>query len=230
MTMEEGVFRAKRFLPEKLASYGFERTDGGYRFAGALLGGDFDVILFVSDAGELTGRVIDRMNDEEYAPLRSEVYTGAYVASVRKAYEELLQSVAGACCINAPFTFEQSNRITAAVEERFGVKPDFPFGESVYEPCGVFRHKDNRKWFGLIMNLPRKAILKDRDNRRVEVINLKIDPADAPALHAQTGIFPAYHMNHQSWITVLLDGTLDDESILRLIARSCALTAGKRKS
>ena len=42
-----------------------------------------------------------------------------------------------------------------------------------------------------------------------------------------TAVIPAYHMNKQHWISVILDGTMAEEDVLRLIADSHALTAPK---
>ena len=37
-------------------------------------------------------------------------------------------------------------------------------------------------------------------------------------------IFPAYHMNKNNWITILLDGSLSDELISELIKKSYLLS------
>ena len=64
----------------------------------------------------------------------------------------------------------------------------------------TFKHKNNKKWFALIMEIPYEK--------------LKIEE----------GILPAYHMNKEHWITVLLDGTVPKERICELIDISYELT------
>ncbi|MBR2522363.1 MAG: MmcQ/YjbR family DNA-binding protein, partial [Coriobacteriales bacterium] len=44
-------------------------------------------------------------------------------------------------------------------------------------------------------------------------------------LRSIPGIFPAYHMNRKHWITVVLDDTLADEEVARLIETSFELTS-----
>lgn len=116
-------------------------------------------------------------------------------------------------------------QIFAYVREQYGVDPDYPFSTAPEYP--VLRHTGNRKWFALLMDVPRRKLGLDGDEP-VDVINLKCD-AMAGALRQQTGILPAYHMHRDSWITVLLDGTVPVEDILPLIDLSFHLTQTKPK-
>jgi predicted DNA-binding protein (MmcQ/YjbR family) len=104
-------------------------------------------------------------------------------------------------------------QIFAYVREQYGVEPDYPF--SVAPEYPVLRHTGSRKWFALLMDVPREK-LGLGGAERVDVINLKCD-AMSGALRMQPGILPAYHMHRDSWITVLLDGTVADDEILSLI-------------
>ena len=40
------------------------------------------------------------------------------------------------------------------VKKQYKVEPDYPFSTAPTYP--VLRHKDNRKWFALIMDIPRE--------------------------------------------------------------------------
>ena len=168
----------------------------------------------------------DTMNDEEYIPLRIENSEGAYVKAVRYAYSEWLDRIAAQCCCAQFFAAAQANRITQQIREVYGIQPDFPWEG---ERAGVFRHPDTRKWFGLIMHIRMKNLLKNGDEIPTDVINLKILPEMCDALTAQTGIFPAYHMNHDGWLSVLLDGTVPLEEITPLLDLSFELTMKKPK-
>ena len=116
-------------------------------------------------------------------------------------------------------------QIFAYVREQYGVEPDYPF--SVAPEYPVLRHIGSRKWFALLMDVPRDR-LGLKGTERVDVINLKCDTMSG-ALRMQSGILPAYHMHRDSWITVLLDGTVPPEEIYPLIDLSYTLTAPKRK-
>ena len=98
MTIEQQVFRKKRFDTSLLENYGFVRRDSSFFLSGDFMDGDFTAEITVDDDGAVHGRVIDNMNEEEYAQLRMDNYTGAYVGHVREAYREILEDIASNCC------------------------------------------------------------------------------------------------------------------------------------
>jgi len=74
------------------------------------------------------------------------------------------------------------------------------------------------------MRIRRKNLLKNGDETPVDVINLKINPDMRTELTAHEGIYPAFHMNHKQWISVVLNDTLTDDEIMRHISESFRLT------
>ena len=226
MTIEEKVFGRKRFSTKKLAEYGFINKDACYYISRDFMDGDFTAEIMVYENGSVRGRVIDNMNDEEYVRLRLPNYYGAYVGTVRDEYEKLLRDIADHCCTDVTFASDQSNRIAKAILEKYSVEPDFPWDEGVHSPSGVFRHGNNNKWFGLIMNIDRRLLDKKADEEQFDVMNLKADETKVDMLHRIPGIYPAYHMNHSKWISVVLDDTLMDEDVMGLVDISYRLTSG----
>ena len=109
----------------------------------------------------------------------------------------------------------------------YSTEPDHPFpGDAV---SAVYRHAHNRKWFALTMNVPYRTLGMPRDGR-VDILNLKCDPLLTGSLRGRPGFRPAYHMNRDKWITVLLDGSAERTDIEALLAMSYTLTAGGRKT
>lgn len=224
MTVEQKIFSRKRFVKKLLASYGFTDSDVCCSISKDLLGGDFTAEIRVYENGSVHGRVMDNASGEEYVPLRLQNINGAFVGSVREAYKDLLNDIAASCCTDVAFVSEQANRIAAAIYGRYSVEPDFPWDEGGHQQSGVFRHYDNNKWFGLIMNIDRRLLDKSDAEEHVDVMNLKADEAMVPSLCGIHGIYPAYHMNHSKWISVVLDDTLADGDIMDLVDRSFRLT------
>ena len=224
MTIEQKVFSRRRFRTKSLAEYGFINMDSCYSLSKEFMDGDFTAEIRVYENGNVIGRVMDNMIDEEYIPLRMPNYAGAFVGSVRTAYEELLLDIADKCCADVAFVSDQSNRIAAMILDKYSVEPDFPWDEGEHEPSGVFRHGSNNKWFGLIMNIDRRHLDKNAAEETVDVINLKADENKTVFLHKIRGIYPAYHMNHKKWISVVLDDTLDDRDVMDLVDESFRLT------
>ncbi|MBQ9698836.1 MAG: MmcQ/YjbR family DNA-binding protein [Acidaminococcaceae bacterium] len=239
MNIEEKVFRRKRPDTDKMLQYGFQKAEEGFRYETEFMNGEFRAVLLLDRYGTLTCKVIDVMNVEEYRPLYMENYNGAFVNTVRSAYEEILQKVADSCFTDVLFVSEQANRIAANILREYGISADFPFGQSPGEAYGTFRHTGTGKWFALIMNIKGSALantarkvsgfagsmgeLPDGD-ARIDVINVKIPPDAREVLYKETGIYPAYHMNHTHWISVTLQDALPDERVMQLVGASFRIT------
>ncbi len=223
--IEETIFARKRWIESKMLAYGFHKANKTYILEKPFLDGDFKAILSVTLKGQVTGKVIDTITQDEYYQLRQETATGPYVNRVRSAYRSLLTDIADSCCSDVLFASSQANRLTQAILDHFQVKPDFPWEHSArYQSYGAFRHRSNRKWFALIMNVTRDVLNKDGNTSPIDILNVKISPAQGEELRKTPGIYPAYHMNHKTWISVVLDETLPDEKILELIDTSYQLT------
>ena len=112
------------------------------------------------------------------------------------------------------------------INENYNIIQDNPWKESPNHT--TFKHKNNHKWFALIMEIPYEKLMIDK-NGIVNVINLKNIPEIIGGLRKEKGILPAYHMNKEHWITILLDGTVPKQKICDLIDISFDLTRRKQK-
>ncbi len=111
--------------------------------------------------------------------------------------------------------------LAAYLTETYGTTGENLF--SRYPNFLVFRHDGNRKWFAVIMDIPRKN-LKLPVEGEISVVNLKCDTRLIGSFRMEPGIFPSWHMNKAHWLTVALDGTVDDEKIRFLADMSYELT------
>ena len=110
--------------------------------------------------------------------------------------------------------------------DTYGVGPEYPWIK--YPFFSVFRHASNNKWFAVIMTID-KSKLGINEDGQIDVVNLKCDANIVPSMWQQEGIFPAYHMNKEHWLTVALDGSTNDNNLKFLLALSCDLTDKKKK-
>ena len=94
--------------------------------------------------------------------------------------------------------------LTQYIFDTYSVEPDYPFSDD--NVSAVFRHPANRKWFALAMNIPARR-LGLPSNARMDIVNLKCDPNLIVSLRGAPGLFPAYHMSKENWITAALDGS-----------------------
>ena len=93
---------------------------------------------------------------------------------------------------------------------------DYPFRDANWT---VMRHKTTQKTFAFIFEREGKIW-----------ISVKAEPQWADfwkAAHAS--IVPAYHLNKRHWISIILDGSMNDEEILPLIQDSYVLTQSGKK-
>ncbi len=114
--------------------------------------------------------------------------------------------------------------LTDYIFDAFSVEPDYPFPRD--DVSCVFRHTDNRKWFGIMMKIPYRTLGMNRDGE-TDIVNIKCDPVLMGTLRGKPGFRPAYHMNKDKWITILLDGSAGREEITALVDMSFRMTETK---
>lgn len=97
-----------------------------------------------------------------------------------------------------------------------GVYQDMPF------------HDTN--WVLVRCSRNRRAFLWTYEYQGSMRINIKVDPAWRD-FWRQTyeSVVPGYHQNKEHWNTVILDGTIPDDDIKRMIAESYDLVAGGKR-
>ena len=91
--------------------------------------------------------------------------------------------------------------------DTYGTSPDYPF-DDLFESA-VFRHRDNRKWYAIVMKVSRCKFGFDSDEL-IDVVNLKLPTEMFGSFGVADGVYPAYHMNKLHWISVLLPDAPED--------------------
>ena len=117
--------------------------------------------------------------------------------------------------------------LKAFIHEAYGINPDRPWLK--FPSYEVFRHSGNKKWFAVIMDIP-KSKLGINSGENISVVNLKCDTIMLSDMLSEKGIYPAYHMNKSYWVTAALDGSTEDETVKMLTRMSFKLTETKRKA
>ena len=111
--------------------------------------------------------------------------------------------------------------------DTYGTQEDYPFEEDF--ETAVLRHTATRKWYALVMRLPRRKFGFDSDEM-IDVVNLKLPLDMFGSFSAKDGVYPAYHMNKLHWISVLLpDASEELIQFLTEASFSVTQTKGKKK-
>ncbi|WP_040468268.1 MmcQ/YjbR family DNA-binding protein [Limosilactobacillus gastricus] len=110
--------------------------------------------------------------------------------------------------------------ILKLVAEKYNTQPEAVFKK--YPDYKVLRHQRNRKWYGLLMDVTGDK-LGLADQAEYAVLNVKLDPEQVAILQKAAGFLPAYHMNKQYWLSILID-QVSDQQIESLLDQSYQLT------
>lgn len=113
----------------------------------------------------------------------------------------------------------------AYISEQYGTEPEYPWADS---PDAAVLRNIGGKWYGLVMNIHGEK-LGVPEKGLVDVLNVKCSPILSGDLRQKEGIFPAYHMNKNHWLSLLLDGTVSDEEVKALLDMSHQMTLPRAK-
>ncbi|CNE97042.1 MmcQ/YjbR family DNA-binding protein [Yersinia nurmii] len=111
--------------------------------------------------------------------------------------------------------------------EHFKSEPEYLW--SKFPGYAVLRHHDGNKWFGIVMNVSGTKLGLNTDDE-LDILEVKARPEHIGSLRKKDGILPAYHMNKEHWVSVLLSGSLSPNEIYELLADSHDLTSCKNRS
>ena len=94
----------------------------------------------------------------------------------------------------------------------------------------IFRRLDNNQRFAATKNVGRRSVDAGQSGR-IDILNLSLDPRLVTSLRTREGFRPAWRMNRNKWVTVLLDGTVPDDEIrtyLDMSYKNAGRKGGKR--
>ena len=112
------------------------------------------------------------------------------------------------------------------IVDKYSVEPEYPWQSA--PSFAVFRHSNNKQWFAVIMTITKDKLGFD-STENIDIVNLKCDQLLMGSVLNEQGIFPAYHMSKTHWISVALDGSVQEDKVKWLLDLSYDLTNKKIK-
>ena len=215
------IFKSYQFNQEKARAFGFVENSGVWIYSCQILQSDFIMTVSIT-FDNVSFQVFDQETGDLYPQVHMESMRGSFVGSVREACMEILYQIRKACFDVQDFICPQTKRIMVQVQEKYGNQLEYLWEKS--PDTAVLRHEGNKKWYAVLMKISWDKLEKCREGQ-VEAVNLKHD--QVADLLSKKGIYPAFHMNKRYWISVALDDTLSDETVLELMERSWNLTIKK---
>lgn len=191
-----------------LIKNGFVKENDNYVLEEKLDDENFKIIVNIGK--DSFTKLIDLESNLEYSLVDVLDSNGSFVGRIRKKYENKIKEIVDKCVSN------QLLLVISYIKEKYNDELEYLWDN--LPDCAIWRHKENNKWYGLIMNIEENKLGID-SKRKVDVINLKcLNVVD------NINIFPGYHMNKKYWVTIILDGRLDINTIYELIDKSYEVT------
>lgn len=217
-------FQDKIVNQKKLLKYGFVKVENGYRFEKYINNNDFLMTVLIDENEKFMAKVVDICTEDEYTLHLSDVAVakGAFVAKIRGEYDSILEDILKNCydLDNNIFKEITSKKIIKYIKSKYNDELEFLWKKSPNN--AVVRRKDSAKWYAVFMTLSKNK-LGFASNKIVEILNLHLKPQKAEELIMTGRYFPAYHMNKNHWISIILDENTDFAELCMFLDESYTL-------
>lgn len=197
---------------DKLLSYGFKMDNNRYIYTKKICDDTFLVEVNISNK-EKYSKVIDLSLNEEYILVDTNSTSG-YIKEVKEEYDKVINDIIDKCTINNMFNGSISKEVLKYIKDKYGDKEEYLWEK--FPETAAIRNKKNNKWYAVLMVIEESKLGIDSNNK-VEVIDLKCHKERIQNIIDNKQIFPGYHMNKSSWITIKLDGSMKLKEIYKLI-------------
>lgn len=222
----ENELKNKTVDYSELIQYGFIKYGDQYVYEDIILNGQFKIVVAFSEQENMS-RIFDSNSDEEYILADIENSVGKFVGQVRQEYESKLQDIISNCTKPNIFKSNQAKEIIDYVKEKYQDTLEFLWEK--FDNNAIWRNKINDKWYGLLLTVTGDKLNIESD-KIIEIIDLRYEKNKTAEIIDNKKIFPGYHMNKSSWITIKLDNSVDTEEIFELIDNSYKLSLDGNKS
>lgn len=115
------------------------------------------------------------------------------------------------------FKSKQSKQIIKYVKEKYNDELEFLWIK--FPKYAIFRHKENKKWYALLVALEENKLGIEGD-KIVDIIVLKNKRENIINLIDNEKYFAGYHMNKRNWFTIKLDDSIPIKEIYNFIDES----------
>ena len=170
---------------------------------------------------KMTSQIIDCQTNEEYILVDIKNSTGNYVGKIREEYEKLLEDILSHCTDINIFKSKQAQELIKEIRKLYQNELEYLWPSTPNN--AIWRNNKSNKWYAVLLTIPKNRLDKN-SSEIVEILNLRVQKEKINDLIDNKIIFPGYHMNKKSWITIILDGSMKLKEIMKLIENSYNLS------
>lgn len=218
------LLKKKTIDYNKLEKFGFAKEKDNHLYKERIMNGSFEVQIFISKE-KMYSKVIDIENNTEYALVDVEDAVGEFIGCVRAEYDKILNKFIKECTDKEVFKSEQSKMLIKYIQDKYGDELEFLWEK--YDDNAIWRNKKSNKWYATLFSITGDK-LGLKDDKNVEVSNVMIQKDKVEAVIDNKIIFPAYHMNKKSWITIKLDKEVNMDMVYELVDNSYEISSQKK--
>ena len=202
---------------DRLINFGFQFEENILFFRKNILNDTFRMeIKLINKYFEV--EVYDLDFNEVYSLFSVDSANGEIVTAIREEVKDVLEKI---LCLES-IMYEDVLRY---VKERYNSTIVKPFKTNPDIKALVTA---KNKWYALFLDIEYNKLKKDSlVDSKVKIINLKHISSKISDITDNRNIFPAYHMNKNHWISVVLDNNIDIEYVKELIELSYDLANNK---
>ena len=220
----ESKLKNRKINYELLVRYGFKKEKDTYTYQTKIQNNQFEIEVVISNK-ESYAKLIDLENEEEFVLVDVETSTGQFVGQLKQEYGNVIDDIIRKCTNKEAFKSKQSKEVIQYIKQKYDDKLEFLWEK--FDDNAIWRNKQNNKWYGVLLTLLESKLGIESD-KVVEVIDLRYQKEEIENILKEPNIFPGYHMNKKSWITIKLDETIDTKKIYSLIDNSYNLSIGNK--
>ena len=187
-----------------------------------IMNNDFKVVIIVKNE-KATSYIIDNAFDEEYTNVNVNTI-GEFVSVVKDNYERIINNFVDKCTVVDFNYHDQVKEVINYITNKYQDNIEYLW-ESAPD-SGIFRNKKNNKWYAAILSVKENRV-GGKTDKVITVIDLMYHKGETFDIVDNNSIYPGYHMNKNSWITIKLDGSQKNEFIYKYIDLSYELSLKK---
>lgn len=210
----------KKLNINKLEAFGFACAGTDFVYSTEIVDGQMRMTVTVSRDGSVRTEVIDNGSGEEYVLHGIDSAVGAFVGKVKSEHEAVIERIVRECFETEVFKARQTKSIIRYVSDTYGDELEYLWQK--FPDNAVVRRADNKKWYAAFLTVTKNKLGK-AGAEAVEIIDLRMRPEDIERVVDGKKILPGYHMNKKHWITICLDGSVENEEICALLDESYRL-------
>lgn len=214
----------KKINYKELLKYGFKKENKSYTYKTYINDKQFELNVVISDERSYS-KLIELENNTEFILVDIEGVEGQFIGQLKQNYNEIIEDILKKCTSKEAFKSKQAKEVISYIQEKYGNKLEFLWEK--FDNNAIWRNKQNNKWYGILLTLSERKLGIESDEI-VEAIDLRYQKDKIESILDNTKIFPGYHMNKKSWITIKLDESLDITEIFNLIDNSYNLSIGNK--